>query len=60
MKLLIFLGILGGCVATFSEPFRQFLREKYGDETEKLLSRTDVGGGGSYGGGGQRPGGPTG
>ncbi|KAL3108406.1 hypothetical protein niasHT_015328 [Heterodera trifolii] len=37
--------------ATFSVTFRQFLRERYGDAVDKELSREDVGGGGSFGGG---------
>lgn len=53
------LSIFTICEGTFSEPFRQFLREKYGEATEQLLTRTDVGGGGSYGGGVKRPDKPT-
>ncbi|KAI1732489.1 lipase (class 2) domain-containing protein [Ditylenchus destructor] len=38
-------------VETLSEPFRQFLRNTYGADTERELSREDMGGGGSFGGG---------
>uniref|UniRef100_A0A183BVZ5 Alpha/beta-hydrolase n=1 Tax=Globodera pallida TaxID=36090 RepID=A0A183BVZ5_GLOPA len=37
--------------ATFSTVFRQFLRQRYGEAVDKELSREDVGGGGSFGGG---------
>uniref|UniRef100_A0A1I8BJ93 Triacylglycerol lipase n=1 Tax=Meloidogyne hapla TaxID=6305 RepID=A0A1I8BJ93_MELHA len=36
---------------TISAPFSTFIRENYGEETEKLLARRDLGPGGSFGGG---------
>ena len=59
IRYLLSCNILALCGATLSEPFRQFLRETYGQATEQLLSRTDVGEGGSFGGGVRKPENPT-
>jgi hypothetical protein len=58
--LLLLLVVPQSVIGTFSPTFRQFLRGKYGDPTDVELSREDVGGGGSFGGGAHTAGQTTG
>lgn len=44
-----------GVNCTFSNGFRDFLRRYYDASVEQLLSRVDIGGGGSFGGGEHEP-----
>lgn len=37
--------------ATFSPAFQRFLQDEYGKDIEEMISRTDIGADGSFGGG---------
>lgn len=51
IKIFLFLNIFYQNDATLSESFRIFLRNRYGNNVDETLSRVDMGGGGSFGGG---------
>lgn len=51
LSLILFLNIFDNGSATLSENFRAFLHSRYGEDVDGLLSRKDMGGGGSFGGG---------
>lgn len=50
-EILFFVIVFRTINATFTDNFRSFLRGRYGNEVESELTRLDMGGGGSFGGG---------
>lgn len=51
ISVFLFFNLFNLDSATLSESFRRFLRSRYGNSVDELLSREDMGGGGSFGGG---------
>lgn len=51
LRFTLFAVLTAPTLATISDSFRAFLKEKYGEDVANQMARTDLGPGGSFGGG---------